>query len=113
MSEPKTIKDRLVEEATRKAAEQAAKDAAAAVGKAADSALDAVETWLFGKVGGAEEAVKKDAMLDPLERLRAQYGEAPPPAAPPKLDPVEEARKQLEELKRQRNAPVEERKKTM
>lgn len=112
MAEPRSIKDRLVEEATRKAAEQAAKDAAAAVGKAADSALDAVETWLFGKVGGAEEAVKKDAMLDPLERLRAQYGEARPPE-PPKVDPVEEARKQLEELKRQRDAPLEERKKTM
>ncbi|MFZ5477416.1 MAG: hypothetical protein ACOZNI_11640 [Myxococcota bacterium] len=70
---------------------------------AADGALDALEEILFGKVGGAAEVLAREEAADPLDRLRAQYAKgAPPSPAPPKADPEAEARKQLEELKRQR-----------
>ena len=60
--------------AAQKTAESMVRGAVAAVGKAAGSALDAVETMLFGKVGGAEEAVAREAEADPMQRLRDQYG---------------------------------------
>lgn len=76
---------------------------------AATGALDAVERLLFGKVGGAEEAVRREESADPLERLRAQYGSAEPQSAAatpkntaPKEDPNEVAIRQLADLKRAR-----------
>ncbi len=106
--------------AARRGVEAMARGAADAVGRAADGALDAVEKMLFGKVGAAEEAVKREQIADPVERLRAQYGLGPrdggalPGApAPPKQDPVEEAQRQLAELKRKRAEPPAEVKKTL
>ena len=106
--------------AARTSVEAMARGAADAVGKAADGALDAVERMLFGKVGAAEEAVKREQMVDPVERLRAQYGLGPreggaiPTGNPAvKEDPVEEAKRQLAELKRKRAEPTAEVKKTL
>lgn len=77
--------------------------AAEALEQAANRALDAVERLLFGKVGGAEEVLRRETAVDPLDRLRAEVGVSPPAAPePPREDPEAEARRQLEELKRQR-----------
>ncbi len=110
-----SLADRLAAEAAAAAAQKSveamARGAMAAVGKAADSALDAIEKMLFGKVGGADEAVAKEKIADPVERFRAEYdlGSRPPEAAkkPTKLDPAEEARRQLEELKKARDTRSE------
>jgi hypothetical protein len=75
---------------------------------------------MFGKVGAAEDAAKKDEG-DPLERLRGRYTSdakpkvpaAPPAVAAPKLDPVAQAQKELEALKAARKAPAAEVKKTL
>lgn len=106
--------------AARRSVEAMARGAADAVGKAADGALDVVEKMLFGRVGAAEEAVRREQGADPVERLRAQYGLEPreggtlPPGSPPvKEDPVEEAKRQLAELKRKRAEPPAEVKKTL
>ena len=106
--------------AARRGGETMARGAADAVGKAADGALDAVERMLFGKVGAAEEVVKREQIVDPVERLRAQYGldareagGAPVNVAPAKPDPVEEAKRQLAELKKKRAEPPAEVKKTL
>lgn len=115
------ILDAARERAAKEAGRAAALSAMAAVETVANSALDAAERFLFGKVGGAAEANERDAGVDPLDRVREAYGVIPPveAAKPPKLDPVEKARRQLAELKRQRAAavdsPVEppERKKTL
>lgn len=104
-----SLADRLAADAAataaQKTAEAMARGAMAAVGKAADSALDAVERLLFGKVGGAEEAVAREQTADPVDRLRAQYGlgKKPTETAPVKVDPADEARRQLEELKKARD----------
>jgi hypothetical protein len=74
-----------------------------AVAEAADKALDAVERLLFGKVGGAEEAVRRESDVDALERARARLGAETPPAGPSRREAAAEAaRLELEELKRQR-----------
>lgn len=104
--------------AARRSAEAMARGAMDAVGKAADGALDAVEKLLFGRVGAAEEVVKREQTADPVERLRAQYGLGPREgkaevAPPTKPDPVEEARQQLEALKKARAEPPAEVKKTL
>lgn len=109
MADEETLEQKAKEAAARAAAEAAAKAAAAAVGKAADEALDAVETWIFGKVGGAEEVVRREESADPLERLRAQYGakDTPKPATRPSREEAEAAAKrQLEELKRKMAQPA-------
>lgn len=111
----KSIAERLAAEAAataaRKGVEEAAAGARKGVEKAAEGALDAMERMLFGKVGGADEVLRREATADPLERLRLQYGEAPaadPQAPPPaKEDPMAVARRQLEEIKRQRAARAE------
>ena len=93
--------------AAQKTAEAMVRGAVAAVGKAAGSALDAVETLLFGKVGGAEEAVAREAEADPVQRLRDQYG-VETRAAPKKTteaEKLDEAKRQLEELKKARDTP--------
>lgn len=114
--------DAAKERAAREAGRAAALSAMTAVETVANSALDAAERFLFGKVGGAAEAIERDAGVDPLDRVRAAYGvEAPEEKAPAaaKSDPVEEAKKQLAELKKQRAAAAEapaeptERKKTL
>lgn len=64
--------------------------------QAADSALDSLERQLFGKIGGAEEALW--SIEDPLERIRAQYNVGTP--APPPDDPVARYRAELEALKK-------------
>lgn len=108
--------------AAQKTAESMVRGAVAAVGKAAGSALDAVETMLFGKVGGAEEAVAREAEADPMQRLRDQYGvetrTAPKKAT--EAEKLDEAKRQLEELKKVRgaqqataDAPPVERKRTL
>lgn len=105
--------------AARRGVEAMARGAADAVGRVADGALDAVENMLFGKVGAAEEAVKREQIADPVERLRAQYGLGPreggavPSALPVKEDPVEEAKRQLADLKKKRAEPPAEVKKTL
>jgi hypothetical protein len=123
MSKPEDKPELPVVDSLRAAAEKRAAEAAvsaaaasasAALHKVADSALDAVESFLFGKVGGAEEAIRKDAARSPLERLRAEGGaSAPEVPAPPVEDPVEVAKRQLEALKAARNAPPTPRPKTM
>ncbi len=101
--------------ATTKAAEALAKGAVAAVGKAADSALDVVERMLFGKVGGADDALKHEANPDPIARFRQEMGGTPeagqavapapkPTRAEAKEAAMNEARKQLEALKKARDA---------
>lgn len=131
MSDPKppppaqeeSLSDRLRAEAAKQAASAAVSGAVAAIGKAADGALDAVEKLLFGKVGAAEEVVKREAEADPMARLRVQYGlgekpaTPPPEPAPPAVGPggtvqarsrrqqaEDEARRQLEALKQARAA---------
>lgn len=109
--------ERLMAEATAAAAvatatrsaEALARGAMDAVGKAANGALDAVERMLFGKLGGAEEAAKREAITDPIERLRVEHGleaRTPSPGAPlqtrqeKKQAAMDEAQKQLDVLKR-------------
>ncbi|GDX82613.1 hypothetical protein LBMAG42_44240 [Deltaproteobacteria bacterium] len=116
------ILDAARERAAKEAGRAAALTAIAAVETVAHSALDAAERFLFGKVGGATEASERDAGVDPLDRVREAHGVEVSPTrgpAPTKPDPVEEAKKQLAELKKQRaaalDAPTEapERKKTL
>jgi hypothetical protein len=104
--------------AAEAAARQAAASAIAGISRAADSALDALEKALFGKVGGAEEAIQADSGK-PLEVLRAKYGigeagkegpEATEKAEAVKAaeeDPVARARAQLEALKKARTQGAE------
>ena len=87
--------------------------------QAADGALDAVERSLFGRVGGAEDAVAATKGLtaeSALERVRSMYGlegekgegkagekvegKAEGKAVVVEEDPVERAKAQLAELKR-------------
>lgn len=108
--------------AAQKTAEAMVRGAVAAVGKAAGSALDAVETLLFGKVGGAEEAVAREAEADPVQRLRDQYGVETRAARKKttEAEKLDEAKRQLDELKKARDAnqstadaPPVERKRTL
>lgn len=110
--------DKLRSEAEARAAEAAVKAAAAqaseAVSRAGTGLLDALETALFGKVGGADAALRKDSATSTLDRLRAQYGtagdeveEAVQKPAPKviKEDPVAKAKAELERLKAEAAAP--------
>jgi hypothetical protein len=74
--EPTQAEKLLAEAAGRAAVNAAASAVRSTVEGAATGALDAIERLLFGKVGGAEEAVRGD--VDPLERIRAQYGAKEP-----------------------------------
>lgn len=96
-----SLREKAAAEAARVGAEAAVQAAVGAVGKAAHGALDAIENLLFGKVGGAEEQLRKDAGKTPLERLRGELGEPEKQATQPKPDPLEEAKRQLAELKKQ------------
>jgi hypothetical protein len=106
--------------AARATADAAIDAAGAAASRLAHGMLDGLETLMFGKVGAAEDAAKKDEG-DPLERLRGRYTSdakpkvpaAPPAVAAPKLDPVAQAQKELEALKAARKAPAAEVKKTL
>ena len=96
-------------EAARLAAEASLAAARGGLERTADGALDAVEKLLFGKVGGAAEAVRAESSADALERLRAQYRDpatgGPAVAPPPSREEAEaEARRQLAELKADRKA---------
>ena len=116
-SEPSVV-EKLKSEAELRAAEAAVKAAASSASAAASRAgaglLDALETALFGKVGGADQVLRKDSATGTLDRLRAQYGasgdeveDAMKPAAPKvvKADPVAKARAELERLKAEAAAP--------
>lgn len=97
--DPPSIKERLAAEAARLELKAASEQ----LSRFADGALDAVEKALFGKVGGADEAIQRDQ--DPRKALRARYGlnpDAAPPPPPAEEDPLAVARAQLEALKRQR-----------
>jgi len=101
--------EKLGDEAAARAAELAARGALRAAEKAANAALDSVERLLFGKVGGAAEAVADLEAESALDRARRHYGVGPDaaaatPPAPAREDPVAAARRQLEELKRARGA---------
>lgn len=112
---PKSPLDRArVEKAAVEAAASAAASAAAdAATRAGHGVLDAIETLLFGKVGGAEEAIRAEEGVDPLARLRADAAKADAlraevqaaDPAPPREDPEAVARRQLEALKAARGAP--------
>ena len=85
----------------RTALEESAKLAAA---KAADSALDDLESTLLGKVGAADEILDSESQIDPLDRIRAAHGiksDLPDDHEP--SDPVADAQAQLEKLKAERN----------
>ena len=110
--------DKLKAEAEARAAEAAVKAAAEQAGEAVSRAghglLDALETALFGRVGGAESELRKESARSPIDRLRAQYGasgdeveQATRPAEPPvvKADPVAKAKAELERLKAAAAAP--------
>lgn len=86
------------------AAKTAVASTAIALESGANSALDAVETLLFGKVGGAAEAL--DDERSALDRLRAQAGLEPKAVIPAIAaeDSLALARQQLEILKRERAA---------
>jgi hypothetical protein len=88
---------------------EALKRAAEAAGS---KALDAVETLLFGKVGGADEALAADGDGGGLEAVRRQLGAAgggaaatPKPST--KAEAEAAARAELAELKRQAAARKE------
>lgn len=100
------LKARLEREALRIGAEKAANEAMAGIGRAAGSALDGLERALFGKVGGAEEVIRREETADPLERLRREVGVERPAAPPPpsKEDALARAKKELEALKLARAA---------
>ncbi len=104
-----TVADRLTDEVAERAAEAAAMGALRAVESAAHAALDGVERVLFGKVGGADEAVRDLEAESALDRARRRYGAAPVETTPvvPAEDPVARAQKQLEELKRLRAEPTD------
>ena len=71
--------------------------------KAADSALDDLESALLGRVGAADEILESEADVDPLDRIRAAHGLKTDAVAPPKpSDPVADAQAQLEKLKAER-----------
>ncbi len=65
------------------------------IAQAADSALDNLESALFGKDG-----VPKETSLDALSRVRAHM-QLPEPPATPAADPLEQTRAQLKSLKEQ------------
>lgn len=122
-----SLADEARKRAARATVEAAAEAAVATAGKVATGVLDGLETFLFGRVGAAEEAAKADDG-DPLARVRNRYnadvaavkraaGEEPPgtpehsapeakaeaPARPAKPDPVARARAELEALKAARD----------
>lgn len=84
-AEAKARAARAAAEATAAAAVEAASQAAS---KVAHGVLDGLETLIFGRVGGAEEAATRDDG-DPLDRLRARYAAEKPPAAPDAPAPAE------------------------
>ena len=83
------------------ASKTAVAGAASAIEDAANKALDAVETLLFGQLGGADAVLRDDRSA--LDRLRADAGLDPRPrvAPPAPHDPIEDARRQLDEMKRE------------
>lgn len=82
----------------------AVKSAASSLESGANQALDSVERFLFGKVGGAAEALDDERTA--LDRLRAQAGLEPRSnlPEPPVEDPVALAKAQLDELKKAHDA---------
>jgi hypothetical protein len=108
MSEPKPsplddLQARAELAAAEAALESAAKAAVEGASKAGNGLLDALEVAIFGRVGGAEATLAAEKIADPLERLRAKYGDVevprPAEAAPRKEDPVARAKAELERLK--------------
>ena len=68
--------------------------------KAADAALDDLESALLGKVGAADEILDSELEVDPLDRIRAAHGiESEKSSGTKKSDPVADAQAQLEKLK--------------
>lgn len=96
--------DDLQARAELAAAEVAVRAAASAALEGAERAgtglLDALEQAIFGRVGGAEATLQVEKIADPLDRLRAKYGDVKAPTPPPaREDPVAKARAELERLK--------------
>lgn len=72
--------------------------------KAADSALDDLESALLGRVGAADEILDAQTEIDPLDRIRAAHGiESEEEPSTQKSDPVADAQAQLEKLKAERD----------
>ena len=63
--------DDAKDKAARKAAGAAAKRT---IGRLADGLLDELEELLLGEKGAAEEILRKERGVDPLERIRDAYG---------------------------------------
>lgn len=101
-----SIVDTARARATRATADAALDAAGSAASKVAHSMLDGLETLLFGRVGGAEEAATEKES-DPLARMRQLYTAPPAPApAPAREDPVARARADLDALKAARKSPA-------
>lgn len=109
---PDDKKDSLLDAAKQRIAVEAATAAvSSAASRAGDGFLDALESVLFGKVGEADKVVAREEHADPLERLRAQYGQsgdevehavAPAPVkpvAPTAADRLAKAQVELDRLK--------------
>lgn len=73
--------------------------AAAVAGRVGHAVLDAVEAALFGRVGGADEAVRKEEGRGGLDAVRGAWGQEPGPLPAPSPDPEARARVELERLK--------------
>lgn len=111
----KKLKSEAELRAAEAAVQAAVSQAGAAASRAGEGLLDALEAAIFGKVGGADQVLRKDRASSALDRLRAQYGAsgdeveaaekaaAPPPVVKP--DPVAKARAELERLKAEAAAP--------
>ena len=79
------------------------KSARIAAEKAADNALDDLESALLGKVGAADQILDEQSEVDPLDRIRAAHGLTPEEKPnTPKSDPLADAQAQLAALKAER-----------
>ena len=70
-----------------------------AVNKAADSALDDLESALLGDVGAADQILKDQSEVDPLDRIRTEHKLQEKTDKPKKKRTKADAQAELERLK--------------